>query len=186
MLFENIRADINENAKWSTSPTFKGKIMLLLDAGFHAVLTYRFGCFAHNLKIPVVRQLLLLVHTLMHFLVHMTSGIDIAKEAKIGKGLVIHSFSSVLISNVEMGEYCVISPNVYLAGRKDGIPKVGDHVFFGLGSRILGNVTIGDYAIIGAASLVIKDVPADHTAIGVDNLRIFPNRIPRGDRFRVV
>ena len=50
MLFENVRADINELAKWNTSPSFKGKLQLIFDAGAHAVLTYRLG----YRKIPIV------------------------------------------------------------------------------------------------------------------------------------
>jgi len=185
VLFENLRADINELAKWNTSPTLKGKFMLLFDAGFHAVFTYRFGAYAHQLRIPGIRHILLLIHLILHFLVHITSGIDISKEAKIGKGLVIHSYTGLLISKVEMGEYCIFAPNVFIAGRKGGVPKIGNRVFFGLGCKVLGNVTIGDDAIIGAAALVIKDVPANHTAVGVDQLKIFPNKI-KGDRFQQV
>lgn len=185
MLFENLRADIEASAKWNTSASFKGKLLLILDSGFHAVLTYRFGRFAHELKIPVIKHILLLVHMFLHFLVHITSGIDISKEAKIGKGLVIHSYTGCLISNVTMGEYCVLAPNVFIAGSRGGVPQIGDRVFFGLGSKVLGPVTIGDDVIIGASALVMKDVPANHTAVGVDNLRVLPNKI-KGDRFQKV
>jgi serine O-acetyltransferase len=185
VLFENLRADIEATAKWNTSASFKGKLLLVFDSGFHAVLTYRFGRFAHDLKIPGVRHLLLLAHLLLHFLVHITSGIDISKSAKIGKGLVIHSYTGCLISNVVMGEYCVLAPNVFIAGSRGGVPTIGDRVFFGLGCKVLGPVTIGDDVIIGAAALVMKNVPANHTAVGVDNLRILPNKI-KGDRFQKV
>jgi len=185
VLFENLKADINENAKWNTSTTLKGKMMLVFDSGFHAVLVYRLGRWAHECRIPIFRHVLLIIHLILHFLIHMTSGIDIHKEAKIGKGLVIHSYTGLLISKVEMGEHCVFAPNVFLAGRKGGVPKIGNNVFFGLGSKVLGNVSIGDNAIIGAAALVIKDVPANHTAVGVDNLKIFPNKI-KGDPFQKV
>lgn len=185
MLFENIRADINALAKWNTSSSFKGKLMLFFDSGFHAVLTYRIGAYGHRLKFPLFRIFFILLHLVLHFLVHLTSGIDISKEAKIGKGLVIHSYTGILISNVEMGENCIFAPNVFIAGRKGGVPKIGDRVFFGLGSKVLGNVTIGDDAIIGAAALVIKDVPANHTAVGVDELKIYPNKI-KGERFQQV
>lgn len=186
MLFENLRADINENAKWNTTPTLGGKLMLILNTGFHAVLVYRFGAWIDRLRIPGVRHILLIIHKLLHFGIHLTSGINICKEAKIGKGLVIHSYTGCSISRVEMGEYCVLAPNVFIVGRKGGVPKIGNRVFFGIGSKVLGNVTIGDDAIIGACALVIKDVPANHTAVGVDNLRIYPNKIEKGDRFKKV
>lgn len=176
MLFENVRADINELARWNTTPSLKGKLQLIFDAGAHAVLTYRFGHWAMNLKIPVLKQICLIIHYIMHIFVHITSGIDISKEAKIGKGLAIHSFTGVLISKVEMGEYCVLSPDVFIAGRKGGLPRIGNNVFFGIGCKVLGNITIGDNVNIGANAVVIKDVPANHTAIGVYPMKIYPNK----------
>ena len=46
MLFENLRADFYDMAKWNTSPTFWGKLQLIFDGGMDAVATYRMGSFA--------------------------------------------------------------------------------------------------------------------------------------------
>jgi len=186
MIFEKIRTDIHELATWNSSPTFFGKIKLVFDSGFHAVMTYRLGSFASNLKIPIVKQFMLVIHFILHNFVHMTSGIDISKDAKIGKGLVIHSYTGCLISKVEMGDYCVLAPNVFIAGRKGGLPKIGNHVFFGIGCKVIGNITIGDNANIGANAVIIKDVPANHTAVGVYPLKIFPTKNPTKDKRRNV
>lgn len=70
MWFENICADLNEAAKWNTAPTLAGKLKLLFDTGFHAVLVYRFGAFANRVQMPIVRQFLLFLHMLLHFVVH--------------------------------------------------------------------------------------------------------------------
>lgn len=175
-MFENVRADINELARWNSSLSLKGKLQLVFDAGAHAVLTYRFGHWSMNLKIPVIKQICLLIHYVLKIFVHLTSGIDIAKEAKIGKGLAIHSFTGCLISRVEMGEFCVLAPNVFIAGRKGGLPVIGNNVFFGIGCKVLGNVTIGDNVNIGANAVVIQDVPADHTIVGVYPQKIYPNK----------
>jgi len=52
--------------------------------------------------------------------------------------------------------------------RKDAdFPILGDEVYVGAGARILGAITIGDRAQIGANAVVLKDVPADHVAVGV-------------------
>jgi serine O-acetyltransferase len=50
---------------------------------------------------------------------------------------------------------------------RKGAPVIGDDVFIGAGARILGPVKVGDRARIAANSLVVNDVPADATAIGV-------------------
>lgn len=186
MLFENVKADINELAKWNTTPTLKGKFQLIFDAGAHAVLTYRLGHFASQLKIPIIKHVLIIIHYILHIFVHITSGIDISKEAKIGKGLVIHSFTGVLISRVEMGEYCVLAPDVFIAGRKGGLPKIGNNVFFGIGCKVLGNVTIGDNVNIGANAVVIKDVPANHNVVGVYPMKIYPTKSTGRDKIGYV
>ncbi|MEE4311952.1 MAG: serine acetyltransferase [candidate division KSB1 bacterium] len=175
-MFENVKADIDALAKWNTTPTWKGKIQLVFDAGTHAVLTYRLGHYAHKMRVPVIRHILLILHYFLHVAVHMSSGIDISKEAEIGKGLAIHSFTGVLISRVKMGESCVLAPSVFIAGRKGGLPEIGNNVFFGIGCKVLGNVKIGDNANIGANAVVTKDVPANHTAVGVYPLKIYPNK----------
>jgi serine O-acetyltransferase len=53
------------------------------------------------------------------------------------------------------------------AGPRAGGATIGDHVYIGCHSSIIGAVTIGDDAMIAANSLVISDVPAGVTAIGV-------------------
>ncbi|MEN8134884.1 MAG: hypothetical protein ABFS18_05040 [Thermodesulfobacteriota bacterium] len=52
-------------------------------------------------------------------------------------------------------------------GRGVGVPKIGDNVIIGAGAKILGNVNIGDFAKIGANTVVIEDVPPNSTAVGV-------------------
>jgi serine O-acetyltransferase len=63
---------------------------------------------------------------------------------------------------------------------------IGDHVYIGCHSSIIGAVTIGDNAVIAANSLVISDVPAGFTAIGVPakNLPKISDRYWRHDRLR--
>jgi serine acetyltransferase len=53
------------------------------------------------------------------------------------------------------------------AGAKPGGPSIGDHVYIGCHTCILGPVTVGDRAKIGAGAVVISDVPAGATAVGV-------------------
>jgi serine O-acetyltransferase len=49
----------------------------------------------------------------------------------------------------------------------DRHPKIGKNVFFGANCCVLGNIKINDNAKIGAGSVVLKEVPANHTAVGV-------------------
>lgn len=61
-----------------------------------------------------------------------------------------------------------IDQHVTLGGRKGGgAPVIGNNVRIGAGAKILGPVHIGDGAQVGANAVVIKDVPANSTAVGV-------------------
>lgn len=99
-------------------------------------------------------------------------GIDIAPKAKIGPGLrIVHCSDIVIGPNVIIGNDCVLFNGTTMGkrkpGGKDGMPKVGNNVTIGTGAKLLGRITIGNSAKIGANSVVLIDVPENATAIGV-------------------
>lgn len=71
-----------------------------------------------------------------------------------------HPVGLVIGSKVKIGEHCNIRHNVSIGNLNDGYPVIGDRVQIGPGVIILGGLTIGDDAIIGAGATVLKDVPA--------------------------
>ncbi|OEU14194.1 trimeric LpxA-like protein, partial [Fragilariopsis cylindrus CCMP1102] len=103
-----------------------------------------------------------------------TFGVDIHPGAKWGKGITMDHGTGCVI-----GETSVIGDNVYLmhgvtlgatgtSDQQDRHPKVGRGVFIAANATILGNITIGDGAVVGASSLVLNiDVPAGYTAVGI-------------------
>jgi len=114
-------------------------------------------------------------------------GVDIHPASKWGKGITMDHGTSVVV-----GETAVIGDNVYLmhdvtlgatgtSEDHDRHPKIGRGVFLACKSTILGNITIGDGAVVGAQSLVNKDVPPGYTAVGT------PSRLiaPKGDAPKV-
>lgn len=105
----------------------------------------------------------------------IVTGIDLHPNADIGAGLLIQHASQVRVTEgVRIGADCVLSQICAIgAGATPGVPNIGDHVYISPHSCILGPVTIGDGATIAASSLVLSDVPAGHTAIGVP-ARILP------------
>jgi len=133
--------------------------------GFHALQTYRVAhwLWGHG------RAALAL------YLQSRTSevfGVDIHPAATIGKGILIDHATSVVV-----GETAVIEDNVSMlhevtlggTGKHTGDrhPKVRRGVLIGAGAKILGNVEIGAGAKIGAGSVVLEDVPAHCTVVGV-------------------
>jgi serine O-acetyltransferase len=98
----------------------------------------------------------------------IVTGTDIALGTRIGGGLRIpHPNGIVIHPDVVIGPNCLIFQQVTLGTGKSGVPTVGGHVDIGAGAKILGNIRIGDHARIGANSVVLCDVPAHTTAVGI-------------------
>jgi serine O-acetyltransferase len=105
-------------------------------------------------------------------------GVDLHPEAEIGGGMLIQHASQVrVIRGTKIGVDCALSQintiGAGVSGNAGGSPKIGDHVYIAPHACVLGPVTIGDEATIAACTLVLCDVPAGHTAIGVP-ARILP------------
>ena len=100
------------------------------------------------------------------------TGIEIHPGAKIGKRFVIdHGMGIVIGETAEIGDDCLIYHGVTLGGtgKEHGKrhPTLGNNVLVGNGARILGPFTVGDNARIAAGSVVLNEVPANATAVGV-------------------
>lgn len=100
-------------------------------------------------------------------------GFDISYKAQIGNGFQIaHHGYIVVPSNSVIGDNCRMRPGVVL-GRGDindmsaGGNIIGSNVEFGVGSKVMGPVTIGDNVIIGANAVVTKDVPSNSVVAGI-------------------
>ncbi len=92
------------------------------------------------------------------------------REAPIGEGIhLIHGHGIRVSPRAILGQRVGIAHDVTIGSSPDrpGAPIIGDDVFIGAGAKVLGPIKIGDRARIAANSLVISDVPADTTAIGV-------------------
>ena len=100
------------------------------------------------------------------------TGIEIHPAATIGRRCFIdHGMGVVIGETAIIGDDCVLYHNVTLGGtsleKTKRHPTLGNHVLVGMGAKILGAVTIGDGARIGANAVVTKDIPACATAVGI-------------------
>lgn len=97
---------------------------------------------------------------------------DIAYQVEIGNGLNLpHQGLGVVIGpGVKIGKNCTIYSNVVLGDKHgidgNGYPIIGDNVTIGAGAIILGNLKIAENSVIGANSVVIKDIPKNAVAVG--------------------
>lgn len=72
-----------------------------------------------------------------------------------------HGLNGIIVShNAVIGKDCRIYHQVTIGEGHDGAPKIGDHVVIGAGTKIVGNITVGDYAKIGVGCVISQDIPS--------------------------
>lgn len=96
-------------------------------------------------------------------------GCSIPPAVEIGEGtrLAHNGLGVVIHDKCIIGKNTVIQANVVLGGKSGKAPRIGNYCYIGAGAVILGGITIGDDAIIGANAVVTHDVPAGMMALGV-------------------
>ncbi len=106
---------------------------------------------------------------LRHRFWSIVTGADIPVSSKIGGGLLLpHPNGIVIHPNAIIGPNCLIFQQVTIGTVEgSGQPIVDGHVDIGAGAKILGGIHIGAHAKIGANAVVLIDVPAGKTAIGI-------------------
>lgn len=141
--------------------------VLLLYPGPRAVILHRLAHFFYNCGLYFIARLIGEIG-------RASTLIEIHPGARIGKCLFIDHGSGVVIGETAViGDYCRIYHGVTLGGVSvdpkilKRHPTLGNHVLVGAGAKVLGNITIGDNAKVGANSVVTKDVPADTTVTGI-------------------
>ncbi len=137
----------------------------LTYSGLHAVWLYRL---AHALYKHKWFTLARVISQFARFL----TNIEIHPGAVIGRCLFIDHGTGVVIGETAViGDYVTIYQGVTLGGtgKEKGKrhPTVGSHVLIATGAKILGSLTIGDYAKIGAGSVVLRSVPCNSTVVGI-------------------
>jgi serine O-acetyltransferase len=149
--------------------------------GFRAIAAYRFGVWRMTVRPKVLRAPLSIVYRWMYRKCRNGYGIEVPYSATIGRRVVIEHQSGIVIhGNSEIGDDCIIRQGCTLGNktldRPFDAPKLGNRVNVGAGAKILGAVTIGDDAIIGANSVVLKNVPAGMIAVGLPAMNIAPKQ----------
>lgn len=139
--------------------------ILLTYPGVHAILVYRLShrCWLAGWK---------LLARLLSFMSRTVSNVDIHPGATIGRRFFIDHGAGVVIGETTIiGDDVTLYHGVTLGGttwnKEKRHPTLGDKVLVGAGAKILGNITVGDSARVGANSVVVKDVPPCCTVIGI-------------------
>jgi serine O-acetyltransferase len=148
-------------------PATKGHLeAALCHTPWHGVCLYRVAHWLH------ARFHLRLVPRVLSVVGRFWSGVEIHPAATIGKRFFIdHGTGVVIGETTQIGDDCVMFHNVTLGGTGKHAgkrhPTIGNNVFIGTGAILLGPISVGDNAKIGANSFVImRDVPANSTVAG--------------------
>ena len=163
-MFEHLREDIR--SIFARDPAARNTLELLIAyPGVHALIVHRGShwLWQQGFKLPA--------RALSH-LGRFLTGIEIHPGATIGRRFFIdHGMGVVIGETAEIGDYVTLFQGVTLGGtgkeRGKRHPTLGNHVVVGAGAKILGGITIGDNVKIGANSVVLKNVSANSTVIGV-------------------
>jgi len=139
--------------------------VLLCYPGLHAVLWHRL---AHGLW----RRGMVLPARLISHLGRFLTGIEIHPGARIGRRLIIdHGMGVVIGETAEIGDDVYLYHQVTLGGtssaRGKRHPTIGNGVIVGAGAKVLGGITIGENARVGANAVVVEAVAANTTVVGI-------------------
>jgi len=161
-MFDNLRADFAAATGHRTME--KGLLRVLMRVETPAIICYRYSHWVLTLKVPVIRQLLMIPALFWQRFNQMFFGIFISPDAEIGPGMVIHTPYGVFIPPVKIGSNCTFTTGTLI---NSGCKSIGDNVYFGAGCKIIGDVKIGNNVVIVANSVVLTDVPDNITIMGV-------------------
>jgi len=142
--------------------------------GLHALWLHRFTHFLWHHRLRFTGRLLSHINRFF-------TGIEIHPGATIGRRFFIdHGMGVVIGETSEIGDDVLLYQGVVLAGttheKRKRHPTLGNNVVIGTGATLLGAITVGDGARIGAGSVVVKSVPPGATVVGV------PGRTVTGGR----
>lgn len=171
--FGRIREDIRSVVEKDPAAR-NGLEVLICYPGIWAQILHRPAHFLYNHNLKLLARI---ISQLARFF----TGIEIHPGAKIGRRLFIdHGMGIVIGETTEIGDDCMLYQGVTLGGTgKDAgkrHPTLGNRVMVSSGAKVLGPFTVGDDAKIGSGAVVLKEVPAGCTVVGV------PGRIVKGPR----
>ncbi|MEA1890692.1 MAG: serine O-acetyltransferase [Pseudomonadota bacterium] len=163
-MFQRLKEDIE--CVFERDPAARNTFEVLTTyPGLHALWGYRMSSFLWHHRLKWLARVL---SNLFRWL----TGIEIHPGASIGcRFFIDHGMGVVIGETAEIGNDCTVYHGVTLGGtswdKGKRHPTLEDNVVIGAGAKVLGPITIGASAKIGSNSVVVKDVPARATVVGI-------------------
>jgi len=155
-------SDLQAKALWCYgSERVADLFRVLLTDGTSAMLLYRLMQASARLRLAPLEML-------FNRLNSVCCNCIIGRGADFGPRFVlIHATGVVINGGVQGGSGVHIEHQVTIGAEKREAPRLGNDVFIGAGAKIIGSVTVGDGARVGANAVVVHDVPAHTTVVGI-------------------
>ncbi|MBI1792668.1 MAG: serine acetyltransferase [Chloroflexi bacterium] len=166
----NYQTDLRRYTEYSGSFWLS---QFLTQQGLWALLQHRISFAIYSGHWPrLIKRILLWGCVVWQKLIEIITGITIPYTATIGNGLYIGHFGTIILHpHTRMGDNCNLSQGVTIGisgrGERRGVPTIGNRVYIGANAVIVGKIHVGDDVVIGANSLVNRDVPSCCTVLGV-------------------
>lgn len=164
------QADIRRYSEMSKRPPL---VDFLIAQGLWALLQYRLAHAVYRSRLPGwFKKILLAFFMLWQKWIEVVAGICLPYAAEIGPGFYIGHFGHIILHpDVVVGANCNIAQGVTLGisgrGEHRGAPVIGERVYIGANATVAGKIRVGSDVVIGANSLVNRDVPDHCTVVGV-------------------
>ena len=161
-MFGLIVSDLRAKAAWCyQDERARALVKVLLTDGTLAMVVYRMMQWARRYRLAPIELL-------MNRLNSICCNCIIGRGAEFGPGFVlIHATGVVINGTVVGGENVFIEHQVTIGAERRQSPRIGSNVFIGAGAKVLGPVTLGDHSRVGANAVVLDDVPAYATVVGI-------------------
>ncbi|OMP67968.1 serine O-acetyltransferase [Domibacillus epiphyticus] len=163
-MFKVLKEDID--TIFEQDPAARSYLEVILTySGLHAIWSHRLAHGFYKRKFYFIARV---ISQISRFF----TGIEIHPGARIGRGLFIdHGMGVVIGETCEIGNHVTLYQGVTLGGtgKEKGKrhPTVKDGALIATGAKVLGSITVGEDARIGAGSVVLKDVPPNSTVVGI-------------------
>lgn len=169
-MFEYVKQDLNRCGDEFSERARE----VLFNPGTWAVLSYRLRRWMRMPSAPkAIRKVFNLISMLLQTWTLVVTNIELPVSAEIGPGLYIPHAGFIVVSvGSRIGSNCTLTQGVTIGhgrgGKKSGhaAPIVGDRVYIGPSAVIIGSLTLGNDALVGAGAIVVHSVPAGGVVVG--------------------